>query len=286
MKFNLVTFKNWLYNEREAVSATSTTIADNITALFEIVGMIVTPALPASVLSVVILFNLPVIWPLWTRIGITIITATTFEAIGITAAKGVVKQWQAFLDKRTTKQELVATVGAALLYIAAVILVTILGRAHLPAVLLYPAMASPILAAAMYMIVGINTNERNQADKQNQERVIQDAYGARLLEAELEDKIKRLEMERLQTQQEFENQLKVKRLIAEAKLQAKKDRVSTQYVSFAERVEQAKEVLKRMPTISGADLARKLDVDRSYGPKILHALRENEPEFWNTLGRD
>ena len=256
---SLQTLRSWLLDERTAVRAVSSTAADNLTALAEVIGMVSVPLIPASLTALSLVFKLTD-WPRSAAITIAIIIILALESLGISASKTALRLYRAWQDDLVGKQDFLATLVATAIYALLVFLIIAFGDG-LPKELRWIGYTSPFLAITTYIVIGLSTDLQERIERQEVALARKQAIANEVALADLDDYRVRQNLKREMELEAFR-----------AKLLSKQTRQAEQTgppLTPAEARARARELLEEHPTMTGAELGRKLGQSERTGQNII-----------------
>lgn len=221
----VLAFRNWLQGERTAVEATAVTIADNLTALFQIAGMLFLPGLPASLVFYALWLSLP------QAPVLAAIAAVALEAVGVVSCKTTMRLYRGWRREYVQMPELITGVLAAMFY-GGLVSVTLYFADGLPGLAGALGWISPWLAITLYLVTGFNVDLEIREEERADILAYQRDQGRVLEQAELDLRLKNLqlkaelaarqqEMRLTQEMEAFKAKLELKNRAQMARLEAK-----------------------------------------------------------------
>lgn len=156
-------FKNFLYKERLAVDAVSTTIKSNVVGIAAIVASLAIPAVPA-IFSGRGAYVLTESWGSELSWWLAVTVAIAIEGAGLFLSWLATKTYSAWRKKVATAKEVMAIIGAVILY--ALIIIALISFSDAPTGLKVIMAFVPLLGIAFYIGMGFETDLANRLDEQ------------------------------------------------------------------------------------------------------------------------
>jgi hypothetical protein len=233
------------------------TITHTIQAIFEVLGMLSLPALPATLVAVAAYNVAHQVFPnlTWVIVFVAGLIGLGMEALGMFSSKTVVGLWQAHKLKLADRDELGIAVVVMITYIV-VVGVMVYYEDAFSGIVRAIAVATPLFSVGFYMMVGLGNSLRDRQlqhrrvleaewhSKEQQRLAEIDAY-ARRLEWEREEKVKEQDLKREQKMLSYRKKL---------------EDAGGPKVSKMERHKLLKEMLQKHVHISPTELANRWNV--------------------------
>lgn len=159
---NLDDFKNVLYKERLAVDAVATTIKSNVVGVAAIIAALAIPAVPA-IFSGRGAYVLTRTWGDDLSWWLAVTVAIAIEGAGLFLSWLATKTYSAWRKKVATEKEVLAMVGAVVLY--ALIIIALISFSDAPTGLKVIMAFVPLLGIAFYIGMGFETDLANRLDE-------------------------------------------------------------------------------------------------------------------------
>ena len=215
----VIQLRNTLANIREVEEHGTHTVTHTIQAVFEVLGMLSLPALPATLVAVAAYNVAHPAFPqlTWAIIFVAGLIGLGMEALGMFSSKTVVGLWQAHKRKLATTDELVISIIVMLTYIVVVGIMVYFEDAFSGTIKAI-AVATPLFSVGFYVMVGLGNSLRERQiqnhrlqeaewHSQEQQRLAEiDAY-AKQLEWERDERAKEQELKRDQKMLRFRKKL-------------------------------------------------------------------------------
>ncbi len=160
-------FKNFLYKERQAVDAISTTVKQNMASTLAIAAALAIPAVPA-IFAANGMYNLTQNWTETWRNLAAIAVAIGIEGAGLFLSQLATKTYSAWRKNAAILNEVWAIIWAVVIY--TIIAIALISFSDVPTALKLIVGLVPILGIAFYIGMGFENDLANRLDEADAEK--------------------------------------------------------------------------------------------------------------------